>query len=592
MEAWLCPACLAPSRVGHELCTACSAPLVLGGRFVVLEPLAARGSARTLAGVERHGGAPVILKTLSVSGMTDWKQLELFMRGIGVLRGLSHPGIPRHLGDGQLGRGGETIYFWAQERVPGRTLAQGLEEGQRWTEARARALADAVLEILEYLQGYSPPILHRDIKPSNVIERPDGGFSLVDFDLVKDTIDPEGSDTTALGTAGYAPLEQLMGRAVPASDLYGLGATLVALLSRKSPADLLDADARRIELRPHVRVSEGFAGFLERLLEPRVTLRPADAAEARALLRATSAEAPAAGASATRAAIRGASPEATPLDRARSELLHVLQRRASALGPSPALARPAPVEVVAAPSGQGVAVVQTTLVQPHPVPRWMLFARAAIVAGSAVAIPAKGVVLAVLLLALWVVSGFAIRYRVVLPPGRALFRGGLSNTGEPGTYLLRPRMFGAAYSISVAPLHLDWRLAPTRLEQGRHDAWLELEVELWIEPCSDDLGQFRALLNYDLWHEFPRNATKALRGAVLEPLLEHVAAADLLARASGGPVRLEHDRAVELAIAQGLRTLGLELWHVRPTRIALVPRTENLETEDRLWIDERPLPEG
>ena len=73
-------------------------------------------------------------------------------------------------------------------------------------------LADAVLEILEYLQSFSPPILHRDIKPSNVMERPDGSFALIDFDLVKDTLDPEGGETTALGTAGYAPLRFVLSR--------------------------------------------------------------------------------------------------------------------------------------------------------------------------------------------------------------------------------------------------------------------------------------------------------------------------------------------------------------------------------------------
>jgi len=608
VDTWLCPACLAKSVAGYDRCAACSAPLVLGGRFVVLEPLASHGSAHTLGGIDRESGAPVILKTLSISGLADWKQLELFQRGIKVLRGLSHPGLPRHLGDGDFARGGETIHFWAQERVPGRTLAEALEHGQRWSEARGRALADALLEILEYLQGFSPPILHRDVKPSNVIERPDGGFTLIDFDLVKDTLDPEGGETTALGTAGYAPLEQLMGRPVPASDVYGLGATLVALLSRKSPADLLDEDASRLDFRPHVRVSDAFAGFLEQLVEPRVSRRPVDATAARALLRATVAGEATASAAAMRALARVSEAEASAralvrprgaadgnaldeLAGARSVLLRLLLRRAAFAGAGLVLAdgKPAPISAVI-PGCNNVVIVQTKLAEQHPAPWWMLPVRAAMLGGVAVLLTAKGLALAGILLATWVVSGLVVRYRVELPPGRALFKGGLSNTGEPGTYWLRRRWFESAYSIPTAPLHLDWRPVPTRLEQGERQVWLELELELWVQPCTNDLGQFRALLAYQSWQEHPQVASKRLRLQVIEAVAQHLGRSGLLARVNGRPVRLEDDEDVQLAIGLGFQELGLELVQMGPCRIALCHRTKDLETDDRLWIDTRPPP--
>lgn len=593
VETWLCPACLAPAAAGYETCVACSAPLVLDGRFVVLEPLASHGAARTLGATDRERGAPVILKTLTLSGLADWKQLELFQRGIAVLRGLSHPGIPQHLGDGQLARGGETIYWWAQARVPGRTLAEGLAQGQRWTEARAWALLDALLEILEYLQGFSPPILHRDLKPSNVMERPDGSFALIDFDLVKDTLDPEGGETTALGTAGYAPLEQLMGRSVPASDLYGLGATLVALLSRKSPADLLDEDASRIELRPHVRVSEALAGFLEQLLAPRVSRRPADAKAARALLRAAIAppsDAATPPTASSTARDHGA-PEPARLAAARRELLRVLRRRAASESAAlaPIADPPAPITPWS-PSGRAVVIVQTKLSEKHPPPWWILPTRALLLASAVALVPAKGTVLGVMLLTVWVLSGLLVRYRVELPQGRALFKGGLGNTGEPGTYWLRRRWMEHAHSIPLAPLHLDWRPAPTRVEQGPRQVWLELEAELWIEPCRDDVGQFRALLAYDSWSEHPVLAASGLRSEVLDAVVEHVAKAGLVPRAELAPLQLGDDADVQLAIAMGLQELGLELCRMGSLRIALVPRTDDLATNDRLWIDARPSP--
>jgi hypothetical protein len=194
-----------------------------------------------------------------------------------------------------------------------------------------------------------------------------------------------------------------------------------------------------------------------------------------------------------------------------------------------------------------------------------------------------------LLLAIWMVSGLVLRHRVTLAPGRALFKGGLENTGVPGTYWLRHRRGEAPFTISLEPLHLDWRPAPTRLEQGGEQVWLELAVELWVEPCADDVGQFRALTNYQLWQEYPQTAAKKLRTDVLGAVVEHIRDAGLLARVRGSKVPITGDDVL-LALALGLQLLGLELRHAGPRRIALVARTEDLETEDRLWIDRRPPP--
>ena len=283
--------------------------------------------------------------------------------------------------------------------------------------------------------------------------------------------------------------------------------------------------------------------------------------------------------------------EGKRLAAARGELLSVLLRRATRESAGLVLAdgKPAPI-VAVGPSSAGVVVVQTKLAESHPAPWWILPARLAILAGAVPWIDTTGVVLGVLLLAVWMVSGLVVRYRVVLPAGRALFKGGLGNTGVPGTYWLRRRWSESAYSIPTAPLCFDWRPAPTRLEQGERQAWLELEAQLWVEPCADDLGQFSALVNYELWHQHAKAASKGLRSEVLEAVVEHLGANGLLLRVAGSAVRLDHDEDVQLALALGLRELGLELRHMGPCRISLASRTASLETHDRLWIDARPPP--
>jgi serine/threonine protein kinase len=42
-------------------------------------------------------GVAVAVKMLSLRGMNDWKQLQLFEREASTLRALNHPGIPKYL---------------------------------------------------------------------------------------------------------------------------------------------------------------------------------------------------------------------------------------------------------------------------------------------------------------------------------------------------------------------------------------------------------------------------------------------------------------------------------------------------------------
>ncbi len=91
---------------------------------------------------------------------------------------------------------------------------------------------------------------------------------MVDFGAVQHTYYTtlmRGS--TAMGTIGYAAPEQWTSKAIPASDLYSLGATVLFLLTHRNPAELSE-DGLRIEVRDHVNISEGFANWLEKMLEP------------------------------------------------------------------------------------------------------------------------------------------------------------------------------------------------------------------------------------------------------------------------------------------------------------------------------------
>ncbi|NES23175.1 MAG: serine/threonine protein kinase, partial [Symploca sp. SIO3E6] len=175
----------------------------------------------------------VIVKLLAFHPQMQWNEFKLFEREAQILKQLNHPRIPCYRDYFSLDKHSGVGLSWfglVQQYIPGVSLQEYLAQGQRFTEAEVTSIAQEVLEILSYLHSIQPPVLHRDIKPSNLIWGDDGQVYLVDFGAVQDTAAAEGVSFTVVGTTGYAPLEQFWGKAVPASDLYALGASLIHLL--------------------------------------------------------------------------------------------------------------------------------------------------------------------------------------------------------------------------------------------------------------------------------------------------------------------------------------------------------------------------
>ena len=224
----------------------------------------------------------VIVKLLAFNPQMQWDEFKLFEREAQVLKQLNHPRIPQYRDyfsiDKEIGEG--LCWFGlVQQYIPGASLRQLLSHGKRFTETEVKKLATDVLEILTYLHNLNPPVLHRDIKPSNLILGDDGQVYLVDFGAVQDSAAAEGATFTVVGTTGYAPLEQFWGRAVPASDLYALGATLIHLLTGTAPADLPQRDLR-IQFRDRISLSPNFTRCVEVLTAPDLEQRFNQASEA------------------------------------------------------------------------------------------------------------------------------------------------------------------------------------------------------------------------------------------------------------------------------------------------------------------------
>jgi len=257
---------------------------IVGDRYRILEVLGQGGIGTTYKAEDLQTQQQVALKALSLRRINDWKVLELFEREARVLSYLQHPAIPRYLNYFQVDTPENRWFYLVQELAEGRSLATWVKEGWRIGEAEAKQLAIQVLEVLSYLHSLTPPVIHRDIKPQNIIRRSDGQIFLVDFGAVQDTYrDTLTQGSTVVGTYGYMAPEQFRGKAVPATDLYGLGATLLFLLTHQSPADLPQRRLK-IDIRACTQLSPTFANWLDQMLEPAMEDRFSSAKEALAAL--------------------------------------------------------------------------------------------------------------------------------------------------------------------------------------------------------------------------------------------------------------------------------------------------------------------
>ena len=243
---------------------------VVRSRYRLDRVLGEGGMGITYAATDLQTGDRVAIKALSFRRMKDWKVLELFEREANVLAHLDHPAIPRYLDYFQIDHDDDRDFYIVQELVEGRSLAQSVDDGWHGNEAEIKKITEQVLEVLIYLHELKPPVIHRDIKPQNIILQPNKKIALVDFGAVQDTYrNTQVGGSTVVGTYGYMPPEQFRGKSVAVTDLYALGATILFLLTGRSPSDFPEIKFK-INFRNAVNVSPQFADWLDKMIEPAI----------------------------------------------------------------------------------------------------------------------------------------------------------------------------------------------------------------------------------------------------------------------------------------------------------------------------------
>jgi serine/threonine protein kinase len=260
----------------------------LHDRYQLTQLLGRKSGRRTWLAIDQQTQQQVVIKLLLFSADFEWDALKLFEREAQTLQALDHPAIPKYLDWFELEWEGSSGFALVQTHIPALSLETIVRSGRTFSSQDLQNIAEQVLDILDYLHDRNPAVIHRDLKPSNILlgdrtGNSPGKVSLVDFGAVQNLAASQGGTITIVGTYGYMPMEQFGDRAVPASDLYSLGATMLYLATGKDPADLV-ADDSQLQVDGITSLSPELTAWIQQLTQMNLKDRPASVTIARQLL--------------------------------------------------------------------------------------------------------------------------------------------------------------------------------------------------------------------------------------------------------------------------------------------------------------------
>ncbi|MHC9544878.1 MAG: serine/threonine protein kinase [Vulcanimicrobiota bacterium] len=155
----------------------------------------------------------------------DSKKVIALSQEKATLERLKHPGIVKAYDFFEE----DGFYYLVTEFIEGSSLDRQISpiSGVFLQEKVLQDWAMQLYDIFIYLHSQNPPIIFRDLKPQNIVKDREGKLHLVDFGIARVYKDYKSSDTLSMGTKLTASPEHYGGRQTDErSDIYTLGATL------------------------------------------------------------------------------------------------------------------------------------------------------------------------------------------------------------------------------------------------------------------------------------------------------------------------------------------------------------------------------
>lgn len=176
----------------------------------------------------------VVLKVLNFEPESFREARERFEREAVALSQLKHPRIVRFI-EGQIASDGA---YLVMEKIDGCDLAELVTRHGPLPCPTVRRIGFQIAEALVVVDNAG--LVHRDVKPSNVMLTRDGEVKLIDFGIARQMESDDSTltrDDQILGTIDFMAPEQVLDASAAdiRSDLYGLGCTLLFLLTGRKP---------------------------------------------------------------------------------------------------------------------------------------------------------------------------------------------------------------------------------------------------------------------------------------------------------------------------------------------------------------------
>ncbi|HEY0459061.1 MAG TPA: serine/threonine-protein kinase [Pyrinomonadaceae bacterium] len=147
---------------------------------------------------------------------------------IAVLKQLNHHSIPQYIDHFAI----DDALVLVIEFIDGENLNELLaKEANPIGFEKLIDWAMEILDVLDYLHKFKPPIIHRDIKPHNIMLDRNQHIKLIDYGISKDT-----AQTKIDGSSPWSPPEQVFrdwGGTTERSDIFSLGASFYWLATRR-----------------------------------------------------------------------------------------------------------------------------------------------------------------------------------------------------------------------------------------------------------------------------------------------------------------------------------------------------------------------
>lgn len=195
------------------------------GRYVLVDELGAGGMGVVWRAWDGKLSRWVALKQVKVQ---EPQLIRRFMQEAKLLAGLNHPNITQVY---EVGVHAGKPYL-VMELVDGEPPGKAGPLPRKEAASVVRAAAEAVQF------AHERGIVHRDLKPSNLLVSREGRVFVTDFGLARMREDGNNLTQTGalLGTPAFMAPEQAQARSADhQTDVYGLGATLYALVAGKPP---------------------------------------------------------------------------------------------------------------------------------------------------------------------------------------------------------------------------------------------------------------------------------------------------------------------------------------------------------------------